>query len=70
MGHPYDFNCLDQEEHPTHNPDGFLKFQNKVKKHIKSTGLKGRMSGGDPSLKLGDIVYCTKKKRWYLVDSG
>jgi len=51
-GYPYDFNCLDQREHPDHNAKGFRAFMDKV----------GR------KLKIGDAVYCTKRKKWYVVD--
>ena len=51
-GYPYDWNCLDQVEHPTHNALGYNEFNRKI----------GR------NMKLGDVIYCTKKKRWYLVD--
>lgn len=67
-GYPYDFNCLDPKEHPSHNPEGFLHFKEKVLRALKKTGVV--ICDGKPSLKLGDIVYDINKKRWFLVDCG
>ena len=67
-GYPYDFNCLDQTEHPNHNPEGYLKFAAKVYKTTKKLGI--TVCGGDKVPKLGDCVYCTKTKRWWFVDAG
>lgn len=61
-GYPYNFNCI---EHDWHSPRAFKRFQKQVKKIIKGCRLK---FGG--SLKLGDIMPCTKKERWYLVDGS
>jgi hypothetical protein len=73
QGYPYDWDSLDQEEHPLHNPAGYLSFCKRMKKIL----LKNKIfvCGGWPvkekkNPKLGDVVYCTKKKRWYLVDCG
>jgi len=52
QGYPYDWNCLDQKEHPDHNPEGFNRFAARLKK----------------KLKVGDVIYCTKKKAWFQVD--
>ena len=57
-GKPYDWECIEDE---AHSPEGFLKFVNWAKPLAK---------GIDTSWKLGDVVYCEKKKRWYLVDCG
>ena len=64
-GHPYDWDCLDQKEHPEHNPKGYHKFVDFAKKTMKEHHVKT-----DTSYKVGDVVYCTKTKRWYLVDIG
>lgn len=55
-GYPYKFESFD---HPDHTPEGFKKFVKKVRKHHKIG-----------SCKLGDIIFCTKKKRWLLCDPG
>jgi len=52
QGHPYDWNCLDPIEHPLHNPAGYNKFVEQLSRRFK----------------IGDVVYCTKTKRWYQVD--
>jgi hypothetical protein len=62
-GYPYDWNCLDQVEHPNHNPSGFLSFK-------ESCLAMARKLGADTRGKLGDISYDMKDKRWYLVDMG
>lgn len=64
IGRVYNFDCLDGDEHPLHNPKSFLGFREKInnavsKKEVPKVGTK-----------LGDIVYCTDKKRWFLVDCG
>ena len=73
QGYPYAWECLDQKEHPKHNPKGYLMFAKK----IKSILIKNKIyvCGGYPVKekkppKLGDSVYCTKKKRWLIVDVG
>jgi len=62
-GKPYDWNCLDQEEHPKHNPHGFLEFRRWAKKKMKDKHL-----SVDGSMKLGDVSYDMAKKCWLLVD--
>lgn len=62
-GHPYDWNALDATEHPNHCPSGFRKFVKAVKSKMEKAGITM-----DCSFKLGDTVYCTKKKRWFVVD--
>jgi hypothetical protein len=52
-GHPYDWDCLDQKEHPKHNALGFNEFNRKIKRNMK----------------LGDVIYCVKRKKWFLVDA-
>ena len=56
MGFPYKWDTF---KHKDHAPKGFLKFQKKVRK-VHKIG----------SAKLGDLLFCTKKKRWYIVDTG
>ena len=72
-GYPYDWNVLDQTEHPLHNPDGYKLFVEQV----RAACLKSKVyvTGGFPVTepdppKLGDVVYCQVKKRWFLVDCG
>jgi hypothetical protein len=62
-GKPYDWNCLDQSEHPLHNPKGYKAFVAWAKKKQREHGLKT-----EGSYKLGDVMYCVKRKRYYLVD--
>ncbi len=73
QGYPYDWDCLDQEEHPLHNPAGYLAFCKKMKKILLKNKI--YVCGGWPvkeqkNPKLGDGVYCMNKKRWFLVDCG
>lgn len=72
-GKLYDFKALDQKEHPLHNPAGYLAFCKKMKKILKKNkiGVCGNFPFDEhENPKLGDIVYDTKKKRWFLVDCG
>jgi len=72
-GKAYDFKCLDQEKHPSHNPDGYLAFCKKMKKILKKAkvGVCGNWPfDEEENPKLGDVVFCTKKNRWLLVDVG
>ena len=69
-GKAYDFKAVD---HPNHSPKGYLKFCKKLKKIL----LKNKIfiCGDWPvkeheNPKLGDIVWCCKKERWYVVDVG
>ena len=59
-GRPYDWAA---DEHPDHSPEGFLKFQKQARKAQNNYNPKA-----DVSLKLGDIVWDTNKKRWRQVD--
>ena len=52
-GYPYDWTCVNPREHPEHNPKGFKKFCKKI---------------GNTHMKLGDVVYCTRRKHWYVCD--
>lgn len=70
-GYPYDFSGLDVKEHPQHTPEGYLKFCDFLTKKLKKAGV--GVCGNYPFKekkppKLGDVLYDTKKKKWYLVD--
>ena len=72
-GCAYDFSALDQTEHPNHNPEGYLKFCKKMKKILTKAkiGVCGNYPFDEPeNPKIGDVVYCTRKKRFFLVDTG
>lgn len=58
-GYPYDW---DADPSPRHTPEGFKTFVAWAKK------LTGKLVR--TSWKLGDVVWCTNKQRWYLVDCG
>ena len=66
QGYPYDFEALDLKEHPHHTPEHYKAFADKVYRACRKTGVK--VCGGDRRPKLGDISYCTRRKRWYQVD--
>jgi len=70
QGYPYDW---DADDHKDHSPEGYLKFC----KHLKKVLLKNKIfiCGQWPvkekkNPKLGDCVWDTNKKRWYVVDVG
>lgn len=63
LGRPYAW-ALDEEEHPYHCPEGFQEFVKEAREVIEDKGLKV-----DSGMKLGDILYCVHRKRWYLVDA-
>jgi len=70
QGYPYKWDAVD---HPNHSPEGYLKFCKKLKKVLKDNKI--GICGDFPFVekenpKLGDIVWCTKKKRWYVCDVG
>ena len=70
QGYPYDWDAVD---HPNHTPKGYLKFCRKLKKVLKANKI--GVCGSFPFIekenpKLGDIVWCCKKNRWYIVDCG
>ncbi|MCP3681768.1 MAG: hypothetical protein GY861_03670 [bacterium] len=69
-GHPYDWKA---DSHKDHCPKGYLRFCKKMKKILLKNKI--YVCGGWPvkekqNPKLGDIVFDTKKKRYYLVDVG
>lgn len=55
---------LDDDERQ-HSPIGLIKFREKLAKAVSGLGLKIDARG-----KLGDVLYCTKRNRWILVDCG
>ena len=65
-GIPLEF---DKYDYPNYSPKGFLKFKAKVDKILSSEDKKILRKIGD-SYKIGDIVYCIKKKKWIFVDLG
>ena len=72
-GHPYDFSCLDTNDHPEHTPDGYKRFVERIRRVCISKKI--YVCGDFPVReteppKLGDVVYCINKKRWFLVDVG
>lgn len=68
QGHPYDFSCLGPAEHPKHSPEGYIAFADMV--HAACHKARVTVCGGDARPKLGDISYCTVRRRWFLVDDG
>lgn len=56
-------------KYPNYNPEGFLKFKNKIDKTLSGEDKKTLKKLGD-SYKAGDVMYCKKKKRWFFVDLG
>lgn len=54
-GKPYRFDCIDQSKYPNHTAYHAKRFMKKLS-HRRH--------------KIGDVIYCTKKKRWYLVDAA
>jgi hypothetical protein len=64
LGQPYDFSCLNKDEHPLHSSSGFLLFRTNLRQCIQEKKVP------EVGNKLGDIIYCQKEKRWYLVDCG
>jgi len=59
-GRPYDWGA---DSHPDHSPEGYLKFVKWAKKEQKKHGV-----STEGSYKVGDIMWSSTKKRWYLVD--
>jgi len=67
VGKPYDWNAID---HPDHNPEGYKRFVKKVKafQRLRKMKLSAADWKGDEVPKLGDCLWCAKKKRWFIVD--
>ena len=65
LGRPYVWG-----DEPGHNPEGYLKFAANVKSFQKRNRFKLSAADwkDDEVPKLGDIIYCTKTKRWWLCD--
>ena len=65
MGRPYAWG-----EERDHCPEGFLDFVSKVKAFQKQHKIKLSAATWktDEVPKLGDVMWCTKKERFYLVD--
>jgi len=69
-GRPYDFGCLDPEDHPEHSIEGLKRFYEKLRVFCKNNRIKFSAFDWkkDTGPKLGDAVYCINLKRWNLVD--
>ena len=65
-GVPYDWS---EDEHKDHCPDGFIRFKKKINKTLSHEDKKVLDKIGN-SYKMGDVVWCTKKKVWRMVDMG
>jgi len=65
-GKPYDWSA---DDHKDHSPEGFIKFKKKVDKALSREDKKTLRKIGD-SYKLGDLVWCSNEKKWYLCDLG
>lgn len=66
-GRPYDWDAVD---HPDHSPEGYHRFCEKLRDFAYNNGW--RFSAFNPkkneSPKLGDVLFCTKKNKWFLTD--
>lgn len=71
QGRPYKWDGVDQKEHPLHTPEGYLEFVKELKnwQRANKKSFSAASYKKDEVPKLGDVVYCMKKKRWYLVDA-
>jgi len=58
-GKPYDWKA---DDHPAHSKEGFVSFRNSLEKATE------KINYNFDSFSIGNIVWCTVKKRWYLVD--
>ena len=58
-GKPYDWGA---DRHPFHSVIGFKAFRLELEKFVKNIDY------NFDSFSIGNIVWCTVKKRWYLVD--
>jgi len=66
LGHPYDWNSID---HPDHSPEGFLKFYNWARSEMTEDDRKSiTCFKKNAKQKLGDILFCKRTQRWWLVD--
>jgi len=66
-GRPYNWDAID---HPDHNPEGYMAFVKKVKEfqYNRKMGLSAASWKNDEQPKLGDIIWCLKSERFWLVD--
>lgn len=60
QGYPYDWGAVREENH---NPEGFLRARKVFRARMRDL-----MIDSDSSMKLGDILYCTRRKQWFLCD--
>lgn len=58
-GKPYDWNA---DKHPMHSKYGFLEFRDNLEYVVKDIDY------NFDHFSIGNIVWCTVEKRWYLVD--
>lgn len=65
-GYPYDFGCYD---HPDHSPEGYKRAKKRVDTILRKLKMKKMKYVGD-SYKLGDMLFCTKRNKWFLCDVG
>jgi len=61
QGYPYDFGAVDEENH---NPESFLAARKVIMAKFKEAHIKS-----DSSLKIGDLIYCMKRKLWLCCDT-
>jgi len=52
-----------------YNPEGYKKFKKKLDKILSHETKKVLKKTGD-SYKIGDVMYCTKRQEWKMVDWG
>jgi hypothetical protein len=64
-GYAYDWYALNQNEHPLHNPKGFLEFVDRKNKILNKIGF--RIDERD---RIGNTLYDIYDKRWWYVDVG
>jgi len=58
-GKPYDWTA---DNHPNHSEIGFKRFRSELEKATEDIDY------NFDSFSIGNIVWCTEQKRWYLVD--
>lgn len=58
-GKPYDWGA---DKHQDHSKAGFIEFRSRLENKIKDIDY------NFDSLSIGNILWCTVEKRWYLVD--
>ena len=65
-GYPYDFSSYD---HPDHTPAGYLRAKKRIDREVKKAKMKDVRFIGD-SYKIGDMLWCCKRNKWFLCDIG